>query len=146
MRFAPLAIVLAACGGTGVREVRNGGASVLEAKCKGTSSECLAGARERCPEGYEVLDSESHAGGIVADAMPGPVTWYVLTFRCAAGVSAGAPTFPTRGATNVAPPAPTFNFQPPPVNQGRCYSDVDCGPGRYCAKGASRVDGVCAER
>jgi hypothetical protein len=45
---------------------------------------------------YQVLDSESHAGGLVADALAGPVTWYGMTYVC--GKSDGRlPSFPFRG-------------------------------------------------
>lgn len=45
-----------------------------------------------------MLDSESHAGGLVADVLPGPVTWYGMTFAC--GPSDGRmPSFAFRGQT-----------------------------------------------
>ena len=31
---------------------------------------------------YQILDSESHAGGLLIDAIPGPVTWYTMTYTC----------------------------------------------------------------
>src|SRR5262249_2062852 len=31
---------------------------------------------------YQILDSESHAGGLLADILPGPVTWYTMSYVC----------------------------------------------------------------
>lgn len=73
------------CGAEGVTEAHSAsGASSYTAKCKSSSADCVAMARERCPDGYDLLQSESHAGGVLADAIPGPVTWYTMTFRCGA--------------------------------------------------------------
>jgi hypothetical protein len=45
---------------------------------------------------YQVLDSESHAGGLLADILPGPVTWYGMTYSC--GPSDGRlPSFAFKG-------------------------------------------------
>jgi hypothetical protein len=35
-----------------------------------------------CEGSYQVIGSESHSGGLVADILPGPVKWYSLTFLC----------------------------------------------------------------
>jgi hypothetical protein len=32
----------------------------------------------------KILNSESHAGGLLADILPGPVTWYTMTYVCGA--------------------------------------------------------------
>jgi hypothetical protein len=43
-----------------------------------------------------VIDSDSHAGGIFADWVAGPVTWYKLSYTC--GRSDGRlASFPWRG-------------------------------------------------
>jgi hypothetical protein len=45
-----------------------------------------------------VLDSESHYGGIVSDAMAGATMWFTMTYQC--GRSDGKmPTFALRGST-----------------------------------------------
>jgi hypothetical protein len=51
-----------------------------------------------------VVDSYSKAGGLVADILPGPVTWYYMSYQC--GKSDGRmPSFAFRGQ----------NYQRPPV-------------------------------
>lgn len=53
------------------------GSKAATVKCNIDNSKCYAQASEICGGGkYRVLDSESHAGGLVADWIPGPVTWY----------------------------------------------------------------------
>ena len=70
------------------------GGEMHEAKCGGDASGCYESAAETCGGGeYQVLDSRKRSGGIVTDALPGPVTWYYLTFAC--GPSNGmVATFP----------------------------------------------------
>lgn len=79
------------CGGRGVTAVRDpsnggepGGAEYFKAKCKSDIEDCANDAREQCGGAYTVVHRESHAGGLLADALPGPVTWYTVTFRCGA--------------------------------------------------------------
>jgi hypothetical protein len=59
----------------------------------------LAYAAAACGGGsYQVLSSESHAGGLVADVLPGPVRRYSISFSC--GPSDGRmPAFPFQGRT-----------------------------------------------
>lgn len=74
------------------------GSILSVAKCKSSSTDCLRQASRSCDGPYQVLDSESHAGGLFADAIPGPVTWYSMAYRC--GPSDGAmPAFQFRGPT-----------------------------------------------
>lgn len=144
-RWGILLLGLVAC--SGVREVKtSSGESVFETKCKGGPADCFADAKSKCSEGYEVLDSESHAGGALADAMPGPVTWYRITFRCDAFAQASKPSFEHRGPAYQTPAPPSYQpYQAPSSRGSRCYSDADCS-GLYCAKGNHAVDGVCAEK
>ena len=80
------------------------GQAVSTAKCSGSSETCMQAAADACKGPYQVVDSYSKAGGIVADVLPGPVTWYYLTYQC--GKSDGRmPAFPFRGQS----------YQPPPV-------------------------------
>jgi hypothetical protein len=52
------------------------------AKCKSTD-DCYAQATRACGgRSYQILDSESHAGGLLADILPGPVTWYSMSYMC----------------------------------------------------------------
>lgn len=114
-KFAALfaAGCLGACGTTAPTSVSGpSGAPIHRAKCSASSNGCFAQAAQACGGGsYQVLSSESHAGGLVADVLPGPVTWYSMTFQC--GPSDGKmPAFPFTGAplmssTPVAMPSTT---------------------------------------
>jgi hypothetical protein len=82
------------------------GTQIHSAKCGGSPQSCYQEAARICGAPYQVLDSESHAGGLVADVMPGPVTWYGMTYSC--GKSDGRlPNFPFRGQTYVPDSGPT---------------------------------------
>ncbi|MET3901006.1 hypothetical protein ABIB57_004974 [Devosia sp. UYZn731] len=68
----------------------------LVSTCKSSSSACVREAASKCGGQYRVIDSESHAGGLLGDAVPGPVTWYSMTYQC--GRSDGSsPRFVFRG-------------------------------------------------
>jgi hypothetical protein len=70
-------------------------------KCKQSSTNCTSEAARLCGGSYRVIDSESHAGGIVSDSIPGPIVWYSMTYAC--GPSDGRyPQFAFRG------PPPSF--------------------------------------
>lgn len=73
------------------------GSPLKKVKCVKNSSECFVAAGKSCNGGsYQVFDSESHAGGIWADALAGPATWFSFTYKC--GPSDGKiPTFPFGG-------------------------------------------------
>jgi hypothetical protein len=67
------------------------------AKCSQATTGCYAQATRDCGGGsYQILESESHAGGPLADIFPGPVTWYAMSYTC--GPSDGRlAAFPFRG-------------------------------------------------
>ena len=72
------------------------GVTINYVKCSRKSGKCLNKAADFCSGSYQVIDSESHSGGIIADILPGPVTWFSMTFLC--GKSDGAmPSFAFRG-------------------------------------------------
>lgn len=72
------------------------------AKCSGSPAACMNKAAQTCGGSYQVVDSYSKAGGAVADILPGPVTWYYMSYQC--GPSDGMiPNFPHRGAGYVRP-------------------------------------------
>ena len=73
------------------------------AKCNQSPTACYKSASDTCSGPYRVLDSYSKAGGLVADAMAGPVTWYYMTYECGQGDGV-TPTFAFRGQQYV--PAP----------------------------------------
>ncbi|MBX3222397.1 MAG: hypothetical protein KF795_17895 [Labilithrix sp.] len=157
-------LLLVGCAGTGVRQVRSvGGEPIYKAKCQSSSADCIADARSTCSDGYEVLDSEAHAGGVLADALPGPVTWYVLTFQCTGFATASRPAFPFRGPTHQAPASeanassasrPRASTTPSAISSPasatkaeaprECSSDMACGMGYVCAKPAGSFSGECA--
>jgi hypothetical protein len=70
---------------------------IRHTRCKQSSRECIRKAEERCGGSFRTIHSESHAGGLLDDKLPGPVTWYYLDYQC--GYSDGRmPKFPFRGA------------------------------------------------
>ncbi len=72
------------------------GAILEKVTCKSNPGQCMADAGRTCGGAYQVVDSESHAGGILADWLPGPVTWYSMVYQC--GASDGRmPAFEFRG-------------------------------------------------
>jgi hypothetical protein len=58
---------------------------------------CYEQATRDCKGGsYQIVESESHAGGLIMDVLPGPVTWYSMSYTC--GPSDGRlADFPFRG-------------------------------------------------
>lgn len=111
--FLLLGAGLSACGSTSSNTsfVGPSGEQIHSAKCSIASQGCYQEAAKICGGSYQVLDSESHAGGIAADLMAGPVTWYGMTYSC--GKSDGRlPAFPFRGQTYVPDASPrTTNCQ-----------------------------------
>lgn len=103
MRILAGLLVLAGCaasdGGAGLVPLNApDGSTYYRVKCSGTEQKCLAAANQTCAGPYQVITSESHAGGLVADVLPGPVTWYSMHFQC--GPTDGViPAFRPNGAT-----------------------------------------------
>jgi hypothetical protein len=82
------------------------GAVINTAKCSHSSDSCFQKAAATCGGPYQVIDSESHPGGTFSDVVPGPVTWYGMTYQC--GPSDGKmPTFASRSGGG--PPPTTAN-------------------------------------
>ena len=72
-------------------------AEVRDTKCKESPRDCIRKAENKCNGSFRTVHSESHAGGLLDDKIPGPVTWYYLEYQC--GYSDGRmPQFPFRGA------------------------------------------------
>lgn len=91
------------------------GHNILVAKCSQSPIACYQKASDNCSGSYQVLDSYSKAGGLLADALPGPVTWYYMTYQC--GQTDGlTPTFPFRGQ----------QYTPPPVIQAPAPTTTTC--------------------
>lgn len=91
------------------------GQNMLVAKCSQSPNACYQKASDTCSGSYQVLDSYSKAGGLLADVLPGPVTWYYMTYQC--GQTDGqTPTFPFRGQ----------QYTPPPVIQAPAPTTTTC--------------------
>jgi hypothetical protein len=70
---------------------------IRDTKCNDSPSDCIRKAEDKCGGEFRTIHSESHAGGLVNDMLPGPMTWYFLEYQC--GYSDGRmPQFPFRGA------------------------------------------------
>src|SRR5262245_38190249 len=56
---------------------------IHRAKCSQSPAGCYEQASRDCRGGsYQILHSESHPGGLLADILPGPVTWYTMSYVC----------------------------------------------------------------
>lgn len=110
MRFGvPLlvSVILAGCATTSVSEFATpDGTKARAVKCTSDPQKCYVAASASCPQGtYRVVSSESHSGGIAADILPGPVTWYGMLYVC--GASDGKmPDFALRGPQPQMPQMP----------------------------------------
>ncbi|MBB3953007.1 hypothetical protein GGQ76_004329 [Aureimonas jatrophae] len=82
------------------------GQSVNRTKCSDSSDQCFRSANAACGGSYQVVDSSSNAGGVLDDTVPGPTTWYRMSYVC--GPSDGRmPDFPFRGQQYKAPTTTT---------------------------------------
>ena len=134
LKLIPLLSItlLSACATPTVKEFQApDGTAVKTVKCTSDSTKCFALASQSCPNGgtYRVLSSESHAGGLLADVLPGPVTWYGMTFAC--GPSDGKmPDFKFVGQQYTPPPpqlAPiVIKQQPTTTNCTKLGNTVNC--------------------
>lgn len=89
----------------------------FQTKCKGDSRACIQEARRTCRTGFRVLDSESHAGGLLSDVIPGPVMWYSMIYQCS-NSPGYRPDFPMRGQA----------FRPPVMDDQDGFGAMDRGP------------------
>jgi len=124
-----LCAVLAGCATNGVSEYRGpDGSAIKTTKCASDPAKCFATASQSCPGvgTYRVLSSESHAGGLLADILPGPVTWYSMTYTC--GPSDGRMPDFKFGGQPYTPPAPpvVVKQQPTTTNCNKVGDNVTC--------------------
>ena len=78
------------------------GRVIHETSCQFSQKECYQEARATCKGNYQVIGSRSTSGGLLADAIPGPINWYYMTYAC--GQSNGAvASFPHQGGYYQAP-------------------------------------------
>jgi len=116
-------IFLVGCAGSGVKTfVGPSGEVIADVACVTNKKGCFEKASEYC-EGkpYQVNDSWSNAGGIWADWIPGPMTWYHMEISC--GQSDGKmPSFAFRGERYE---PPEVDYSPAePTNP--CYTRAGC--------------------
>jgi hypothetical protein len=78
------------------------GRAIHQTSCQGSNTDCYQEARQTCRGNYQILDSYSKSGGIFADAIPGPVTWYHVTYACGASDGRIA-RFPKQGGDYYGP-------------------------------------------
>ena len=124
--------VLSGCATTTVKEFQGpDGRAIKTVKCTSDPSKCFGMASQNCPNGgtYRVISSESHAGGIAADFIPGPITWYSMTFSC--GLSDGKmPDFNFAGQQYIPPalaPSPiVIKQQPSTTNCTKIGNTTNC--------------------
>lgn len=118
MRIFPSILALALVAGCATGTVKEfqapDGTVIKTVKCTSDSTKCFALASQSCTNGgvYRVLSSESHAGGLAADLIPGPITWYAMTYAC--GASDGKmPEFKFTGQQYAPPSNPIVTRQRP---------------------------------
>jgi hypothetical protein len=60
------------------------GEQTIVAKCRQSPMGCYEQAAKDCKGGsYQVLDSDSHAGGLLTDDLwAGPFIWYAMSYAC----------------------------------------------------------------
>ena len=121
--------LLSACAASTVKEFQApDGTAIKTVKCTSDPAKCFALASQSCPKdgAYRVLANESRAGGLVADVIPGPVTWYAMTFAC--GPSDGKmPDFKFVGQQYTPPPSPiVIKQQPTTTNCTKIGNSVNC--------------------
>lgn len=121
--YVVVALAMAACASPTVKDFQApDGTSVKTIKCVSEPSKCFVAASQSCAAGgtYKVISSDSHAGGIAADLIPGPVTWYSMTYVC--GPSDGKmPDFKWVGTTYTPlPPAPAPQVVRPSPSTTNC--------------------------
>ncbi len=94
-----VSMILSSCAGKDeVVKTSAYGTDAYKVKCTNTPESCLEDAYKQCNgRTFTTIYSDSHAGGILADYIPGPTTWYALTFKC--GGPGTKPNFAWRGTT-----------------------------------------------
>lgn len=125
----PLIVLIAGCATTSVSQFQApDGTSTKTVKCNTDPAKCFNSATQSCPvDGtYRVVSSASRAGGLAADLIPGPVTWYYMTYIC--GPSDGVmPDFKFTGQQYVPAPAPVIVRQTPTMtNCSAIGNTVNC--------------------
>jgi hypothetical protein len=98
-------MILTGCTSSSENITGPSGKTTHQTKCTINTAACFKQATKTCKGSYQVLDSSSNAGRILADIILGPVTWYKMSYQC--GTSDGQlPTFEFKGSQYI-PPVPT---------------------------------------
>lgn len=124
--------LLSGCATASVSEFRApDGTAIKTVKCTSDPTKCFELASQSCPTDgvYRVISSKSNAGGLAADIIPGPVTWYYMTFSC--GPSDGVlPDFKFVGSRYSPPPPPQspvlIKQQPSTTSCTKLGNSVNC--------------------
>jgi hypothetical protein len=118
MKFVLLPLIAIAISGcAGVKNFTGPtGELMYVVKCKYDESQCFNDAAKTCNGPYQVKSSSRGTGGILADALPGPVAWYKMTYVC--GAADGVmPQFQSDGRPTVIPVMPMVPVTPAPAIQ-----------------------------
>ena len=93
-------LLLSGCASPVVTELKAPDGTILKnVKCNIDAQKCFVLATESCKQNngtYRVVARHSNAGGTLADVMPGPVTWYNMTYTCGQA-DEKMPNFPFKG-------------------------------------------------
>lgn len=79
-----VAMTVMACGAAGPRQIFSSSGNVgFTLECTHSRENCLIQAGAMCGSaGYHILNESSHAGGLLADWLPGPVLWFNIQVEC----------------------------------------------------------------
>jgi hypothetical protein len=147
---------LASCGmSRNKATVSSSGVTTHEVKCTDSANDCMNTANAKCPNGFNTVYSDSHAGGVLADILPGPITWYELHFICSNSPGT-PPVFAWQGPQDMTPVImeavgnsmqqlnnTSPSYTPSYSGRGNCTSDSSCGIGEVCVKGPGKSMGKC---
>jgi hypothetical protein len=102
-----IAVMLAGCGASSPKEISSPtGQRGFALECLRSREGCLAQAGSLCgSQGYYVTSESSHAGGALADWLPGPVSWFNIQVVC--GESEKGYVAPPAAAPSVVLPTPS---------------------------------------
>lgn len=108
-------------------------AATRTVKCKANVDECYRKARKQCGGNFSIIDRERHRGGLVSDAVPGPIWWYSMLVRCSGSSMNGDDGF-------------DGGYDQPAVNMGRLQRTCRSAAARRYALDLYQVSVNPAER
>ena len=125
------------------------GEALNTAKCSQSTVGCLQTASQVCGGPYSIIGSEHHMGGVLADAIPGPVPWYTMAYRCG---PSKMPTIASRGgnhsrsSSTMLPQAPLSSLRQPDVSQSRPMERCNPSAGGSALRQLAEDDTKAAEQ